>query len=730
MSFDPKLARWRLLAKRRLPRLVRRLLTLTSNVDAVELLSQLSLTHLMYPENKLASKDEYARWQVRLEFLTWLLLSRPVVKAPASPAANEVMEAVSATVAEYFKAYGFSLWQIPGTEDPKADARRTIQLESLFVRGEGLPYQIQAYATGLYRPHSAWMKQNLGFDIDDAFTISTAIVSLVERKFNGRLAEGRSAAERARTEYERLLKTEQTKLTLDETLTVDRIRTIGPENAAIAYGTFVAFSASKAVLGITQDEIVQELGGLSDRIARFLARMSQRAGELGGQPDPLDFNPLLKHPLILEDGAYYLIVPPLLYHSLMTTFHFDIFANEGYRPTYDEVKARWLEDRALDALRVLFDNQAEVHGRLKYGPTKARGELDGLIKFDNKVILVEGKWKTLTLPAKRGDVDAIIKDLQGSIRASYRQATRARDYIRSQEVAVLEDSNGRSVAIRSDDVHEFFMVSLLGRGDLAVLVAKPSLLHELGIFGATDFPWAVSLMDLEVVVHFLEFPSQIFDYLKRRDAILRSGRFVFHDEWDLLGTYLHGLLDPADKRYEGVDGIFLSGMDEEIERYLATRDAPNGQQVERPRRAISEQIRGLIHAVESLDRPGRTDFVIALLSLPNSTLQSIGELIDATVNKTLSDRKLHSFSLVAPNGDLGFCLVAVYGNLAALQRSLISLCVMKKYETRTSTWLGLGVDVSLPRPPHFVSFQTGEWHHDPEMERVLSHMKRLDPPSS
>ena len=311
------------------------------------------------------------------------------------------------------------------------------------------------------------------------------------------------------------------------------------------------------------------------------------------------FNPLLKHPLVLENGVYYLIVPPILYTSLLTTFHFDIWADEAYRSTYDEARGRWLEERALDVFRRLFAGRAEVHGRLKYGPRKARRELDGLVKFDNKAILIEGKWKTLTLPAKRGDVKAIIRDLEGSIRDSYRQATQAREYVRSMEVAVFEDSTGRKVMVRNDETQEVFMVSLVGRNDLAVFAANPSLLYELGLFGPADFPWVVSLMDLKVVVEFLEFPSQFFDYLKRRDAILQTGKFNFHDEWDLLGAYLHSVLDPADKRYEGADFVWLSGMDEEVERYLAARDNPN-MQVELPARKISDSIRNLIHAIEDL----------------------------------------------------------------------------------------------------------------------------------
>ena len=164
---------------------------------------------------------------------------------------------------------------------------------------KGLPSQIEVYAKALNTPHSTWMKANLGFDIEDAFAISKAIISTIEHKFNSRLAEGRIASAKAKAEYENLLSTNPNDLLPEQALFAEKIRSIGLEEAGTAYGTFFVFGASKEVLGMTPTEIAERMGENepSVRLSQFLERMSQAAGELDGVPDSLGLQSPLKAPI-------------------------------------------------------------------------------------------------------------------------------------------------------------------------------------------------------------------------------------------------------------------------------------------------------------------------------------------------------------------------------------------------------------------------------------------------
>jgi hypothetical protein len=63
-------------ARGRLPGLVQQIEELVRRVDPIELLSQLTLMFQTHPADEQPDRDEAARWQVRIEWLVWLVLSR------------------------------------------------------------------------------------------------------------------------------------------------------------------------------------------------------------------------------------------------------------------------------------------------------------------------------------------------------------------------------------------------------------------------------------------------------------------------------------------------------------------------------------------------------------------------------------------------------------------------------------------------------------------------------
>ena len=69
----------------------------------------------------------------------------------------------------------------------------------------------------------------------------------------------------------------------------------------------------------------------------------------------------------------------------------------------------------------------------------------------------------------------------------------------------------------------------------------------------------------------MELPSQLFDYLRRRERVQRDDRFHLHDEWDYLGVYLAGALDPDDPRFpKDVNLITLDAFDSGLQEYHHT----------------------------------------------------------------------------------------------------------------------------------------------------------------
>ena len=315
-----------------------------------------------------------------------------------------------------------------------------------------------------------------------------------------------------------------------------------------------------------------------------------------------------------------MFVPGVLHEALFYAFHRSLFEDVEYRPAYDDARARLLEQEAVEAFRGLLPD-CESGWNLQYGPKKARLELDGLILYDGKLILIEAKWKSPTLVARGGDVRAALADVNKAILDPLRQAKRARDYIHQDDAAeFLERTAGRRIVVNSADVQETFLVTLVGSGAWAHIAANLADLTPMGLFADGEYPWALSLNDLRLVAGCLELPSQLFDYLRRRYEMQRNPRFRLHDEWDFLGAYLAGALDVDDPRFAGMDAVALDNFDSEIQDYCFSLSNPLTPPVDRPRRKLPDNIWQLLVDAEGAAAREKTDAICAVLSWPDGGL--------------------------------------------------------------------------------------------------------------
>ena len=710
--------------------LLARIEAASGGIDPVELLCQMSVIHLMHPVNEFPDPDKMGLRQVQLEFLAWLLLSQLAMPAMDRVVGGDVLDALTAALDEYFSTYAVALLSSPDDESwskAQLSLRHMLQLEAVYVRGDGLPEQVERFAADLYGPHDEWLVANLGFTIDQAVRFTKAVFSLVADKLDAAKQRANAEAEQARVLFLEVLEWNPDTLAPAESEVVERVRSIGPDAVAQQYACAGLFHRLSEKMGFSAAELAAHLGeeGGPTGMERFLDRMSRDVTDtILEPPDPLAFNPLAKTPLIRRGGRYFLPVPPLLYDALLNTLHFDMWRDETYRDIYDRKRAEWLERRALDAFAQLLPG-ARIHHSLTYGPKGKKKELDGLVLYDNRLILIECKWKKLTVTARQGNVEAAQTDLRQAVAESFEQGCRAREYIRlSKGHATFMDSSRVTVEIDPLAVRETYVVSLLGHGGFSVLAANLPRIAPPEIFQRGEYPWALSINDLETVAEFMETPSQLFDYLKRRAALVADGRFRLHDEWDLLGVYLSGHLSPDDPAYSGYQHITLVGSDSDIDRYLRAREEPALPRRDFPRRSLPATISRLVRQIDECGQAGRSDFLVELLGLPDPTLIAVGRHLDGLTALTSSDRSRHSFSVLSLDGLTGFAAVCTYGDPEGLKRSLVALCMAKKYETRAKVWLGVGLDASESNPLLWIFFKEGEWVPDPGFEKWLPQLKK------
>jgi hypothetical protein len=434
------------------------------------------------------------------------------------------------------------------------------------------------------------------------------------------------------------------------------------------------------------------------------------AERISGEPSAIELNPFAFTPLVEWQGRHYLFVPPRLFEAIFYAFHTRLFADKKYRGTYDNARAAWLESSAVKALRNLLPT-AESGCGLYYGPRKERLELDGLLIYDNKAILIECKSKSPTLAALAGDVPAILDDLEKAILQPFEQAKRARDFIRSTKVAEFEEkATGRTITIRSDEISEIYLLALVGSGAWASIAANLPSLTPLGLFPDAVYPWALSLADLRVVTECLDLPSQLFDYLHRRHSIQQDGRFVLHDEWDFLGVYLAGHLYPDNPSFaqaSDADSITLDGFDDELQGYYFAKSTGQAVVPPRPRRAIPPRLLSLLREIEQASDPGRSDMITAILGWPNSGLNAIEEKLVGIWRKAVWDGKPHAVTVYESDGSLGIALAYATRDRESLIQFLDRAIAASGDQSGISTWIGIGCNLGTADPPFVVKTDRG-----------------------
>lgn len=689
-------------ARERIPRLVAEIERLVIQADPIELLSHLTLLHQAHRTDEQPDRDTAASWQVRIEWLSWLVFSRGLV-APSQPVLIDrgLLDPLEHLLQNYVSAVTMArMGRVDGLTEAQDEIRSFIQLNAICVRGEAYRSQLIEMALSLFVPHDDWCFANLGFTVRDAF----ATVEAIDSRFSDELTALRKAQHEISSNVEA---TPGYALTLDGLPPIlQKSHTPGTSAADFAASVSGAWFVSRSpmVLGFTREELLARIDSIipPDRVLAFLEFASVDGASIQGEPDLLSLPPLAKSPLIRHGQRHYPFVPQLMVPGICYALHSKLFADLAYRPTYDAARATWLEREAIAAFRTILP-EADAGWGLTYGPRKERLEIDGLVRHDNKLILVECKWKRPTLSSLGGDVENLLKDIDGAVIQPLEQARRARAWIDDHSPAeFIESRTGRCFSINRGDINEVYLVTLVGSDAWALVAANLARFTPLGMFADGEFPWAVSLNDLRVIVELLEFPAQLFDYLRHRHEAQRDPRFLFHDEWDLLGVYLSGMLDVEDPRWGEMDGVVLDGFDSDIQDYFHARSNPDVT-APKPRRQLPKRIRELLLAVERTKVARKTDAICAVLGWPNAGLEALESGLGQVRQKAVMDGKAHAVVIAHPWRATQVALACGHSRRGAITEVLRNACEAQLKKPPTQV-VGFGIDLAEPWNPIVMYF--------------------------
>ncbi|MEW6247529.1 MAG: SEC-C metal-binding domain-containing protein [Nitrospirota bacterium] len=675
-----------------------------------------------------ASDATHGTVSVKTELLAYHLLplfGNPP-KGPLTPQGVErTLELVEILLGSYIQGNSFREEQTEGSNLPldlKALIRHVV-IDTRVVRGSAYPEQTMQEISEVQGHFEEWFSSRAGIGPRRAIDLLLAILRAEEdlgNEWRFKLVDGRLSAEKAWKEARRTKKSQ---------LKVEQQTLLSTAHSAQQAG-FLGYAQTLANVPPDAVSVPRELTKLSPEPT--LKEWEGLIALIGCTPqarkvmhDPVE----VRHrPLFVLPGNRVLLGDiSNAVDQLWRAFE-DIARQDQafYSGAYQQHRGRWLEDRLAVLVQRVFPAET-IYRKLTYpDPDRGQGataELDAAIHWLPFLVVIETKAAQFRFASQLGDLVRLRSDVKANVTDAFEQARRAARYIQSVPEAVfLENGTGRTLVVRRDEIQRTYLITV-SLHHLARIATRLASIQGLGLFRDGQYPWAISVADLDLVTQFCPGPDAFLHYAERRLAIQREVVNIQADEIDLFGAYLKTRLQ-ANRIWEreGMkkpDWVSLSGFQEPFDEVMAHR---RGDRKDAPqlRLEIPQEVEDILQELRrhESDKDARW-IAFSLLSLSDRALEIVARMFRDLRSQSLNADSFRR--LTHTERDLAISIVATKGQAAdALLRNTQSRTLLEKYRRKCTTSIGFGVVVSDPSKPfHCAAWAEWPWAYDPEMEKLI-----------
>lgn len=694
-----------------------RLRTLTADVDAFDLLGYLQLA---------AARDDadagplIAGIELAASALVDRSGRRPVPDAPPGD-----LEAIMSVIAELQQLRTFASLELMTAGGALDEVRAHAAAMRTGVRGPSYPWQERETLMDLFGTAAVadLLRKAVGCTVEEAVRIEEVIEELGGARLAARGAYARQTADELLQAAERLRRGER--------VADQRSREIAEQIAALPRAERERRIHRLAsgwlghrlgdTLSFTADEIGEHAGIGVEACRALLDLLAARFVE--ADADRPDVERFRDRPLLVDDaGRCFCPSGHLLLWGLRPALETALKRAGGKAfAVYERHRKRRIEERAVAALAgALRPDLAEagLHYDAVGEDAGKRPELDGLLRVDNVLLLVEVKASSMRASARRGAPSSQRKWLEDEVGVGAAQARRAREALAAEKAATVYDRDHKPLAVDLEGVRRAFEV-VVTLEDLPAIAPATWRLAEAGILPNDPIPWVVSLHELEIICSLVEWPAQLVHYLMRRRRLDEQRHLWAMEELDFFLHYLSdGLYWELDNERPGSPALLASQTDRLDEYYAALEGRGRGRP-HRPQRRMHRDVRRLLASLDRLEDRGRIDAQLALLEVDGSIAERIASGAQRLRRSAARQQRRRDLTFVFD--DFGITVVAVppdeRGELIEL---LQSYCGLKKHQFRAEAWVGFGAWDGPREPAQYAVVLDEPWEPDAELDRLVA----------
>ena len=433
-------------------------------------------------------------------------------------------------------------------------------------------------------------------------------------------------------------------------------------------------------------ELAQISGIDSETISAVLNAFSLPKGESNTSFKSLsDFNIANAAPLLrLEDDLFLSLQQYSMVEALYESPFYWMIEDKSYQNKHSENRGLFTEEFCKERLALVFGEQSVYKNVDIFEGNDKIGEIDVLVIWANRIIVVQAKSKRLTLESKKGNDLQINEDFKKSVKKSYSQGLVCAKALGKSQYKLI-DSQARVLTIPKGQKEIYIFCVVADHYPALSFQVRQFLAYE-----TTDSiqpPLVLDVFALDSMAEMLPSPLYFLSYVNRRSNY--SEKILASHESTILSYHLKCNLWLDDK-YDMVQlGDDISA---DLDVAMAVRrDGITGKRIPGGilTRLKTTTLGRIVDQIEAKPDPGTIDFGFFLLTLSEDTVIELSQGIDKITQLALDDQKNHDMTVGLDTASSGLTFHVNDYPLEMAGSLLQNHCERRKYAQKAATWFGV-----------------------------------------
>jgi hypothetical protein len=612
-------------------------------------------------------------------------------------------------------------------DDPVyGEIRGLARAHRLAVRGPSYWWQERQTILDLFEDDVIMplVRDETGFTASEAIALAEAMTEIGLARLRDRVQEARAFSDRLLEDDARSRRGESPLHTAHGRI-VDDLKSLGRaaavkrvRNMALAWAGF----APGSTMEFTTKDLAEEAGLAEDVAGAFLGRFAIPLGAFSERERPPDIEDLREQPVLTDgDGHHFCVSPHNVFWGIRPHLEAALKQKPKNFERYERRRATLIEDRAVKALSTALHAEwwyTDLHYELTENGETKTVELDGIVRLDSVVFVVEVKASSMRPSARRAAPDALRDWLRDELSKAAMQARRARDALFGATQAPITDKQGKPMTLDLEGVEDVIEI-VVTLEDLPAIAPSSWKLADAGLVPSDPVPWVVSLHELEIICEVSARPAEFVHYTMRRQRLDTR-----RDAWalDELDYFMHYVLSGLywEGEVAGVPIRLLSHTDD-LDAYYAYATGHRQKKAKRPAPKHKSDVEQLLTCLDGLDMPGRLDAALAILDVDVPFRERITGDLRRLRQESAADGALHDRSYLF--GDFGITVMSAPPSASKeLSSKLVDYCRLKKHQVKANKWIGFGVYEGPPEPAQLAVVIREPWQPDAELDELVKSM--------